>query len=106
MTGIPTIRVNTVRVHVILMRLTKNEEMVLAAIVTLGKGDPATPVIISAIHHAFADMDVSALVVHLGTLLDYGLIRNARDTSERLGNSYVITPDGIGYYNRNIRTDP
>ena len=84
------------------MRLTRNAEMVLAAIFTLGQGDPASPVIISAVHHSFSDRDVSGLVVQSGALINDGLIANAKETFERIGNVYVITPDGTGYYHRNI----
>ena len=68
------------------MKLTRNEELVLGAIAGLCKGNPDTPVTIGAIHHTFSDLDVSALVRHLGVLLDAGLIGNARPTMEKLGN--------------------
>jgi hypothetical protein len=82
------------------MKLTREEEQVLGAIGGLCKGKPATPVTISAIHHTFSDMDVSTLVRHLGILLDNGLIRNARPTTEKLGNTYVITSEGMDEYHR------
>ena len=88
------------------MTLTRKQELVLAAIFALGRGDPATPVIISAVHHSFTDMDVSDLVVQLGELIDADLITNAKETPERIGNVYRITPEGIRYYDRHIRPHP
>lgn len=84
------------------MLLTGNQEIVLATIFELGSGKITVPVTIGAIHGTFSDMDVRDLVGNLGVLLTYGLIRNARKTTERIGNVYVITPGGIEYYNRNI----
>jgi hypothetical protein len=84
------------------MTLNGDQEMVLTAIFNLGKGDITTPVTIGAIHHAFSDMDVRDLVKHLLVLLDAGLIANAGKTTEKIGNTFVITSKGIDYYNRNI----
>jgi DNA-binding MarR family transcriptional regulator len=88
------------------MTLTRKQETVLATIVRLGKGTTTIPVTISAIHATFSDMDVSDLVLHLGGLIDNGLIKNAQPTKERIGNTYVITPDGFDYYNRNSGKHP
>jgi len=88
------------------MKLTRNEEQVLGAIAGLCKGNPGAPVTIGAIHHTFSDLDVSALVRHLGVLLDAGLIANARPTTEKLGNMFVITPEGLDYYHRNTGERP
>jgi hypothetical protein len=85
------------------MKLTREQELVLGAIVGLGKGNLDAPVTISAIHHSFSDMDVSALVLHLGILIDNGFIRNARQTTERIGNVYVITQNGTDFYTRYIK---
>ena len=101
----PNARFKRVRVQVSVMTLTRKQEMVLAAIFDLGRGDPARHVIISAVHHSFSDMDVSDLVVQLGALIDTGLIANAKETSERIGNVYVITPEGLDYHHRHIRND-
>ena len=67
----------------------------LDAIVGLWRENPGVPVTISAIHHAFTDMDVSDLVLHLGILLETGLIVNARPTRERIGNAFAITAEGM-----------
>lgn len=83
------------------MKLTREEEEVLGAIAGLCKGDLNAPVTIGAIHHTFSDMDVSALVRHLGILFDNGLIANARPTTQKLGNTFVITTEGWDEYHRN-----
>jgi hypothetical protein len=85
------------------IKLTRDQEQVLRAIAGLSEKDPAAPVTISAVHHSFADMDVSELVPHLGVLLESGLIRNARPTKEKISNMYLITPEGSECYRRNIR---
>lgn len=76
--------------------------MVLGSIFTLGKGDSTVPVTIGAIHGTFSDMDVRDLVRHLEFLIKYGLIENANKTTERISNTFVITPKGINCYNQNI----
>ncbi|MDD1694330.1 MAG: hypothetical protein LUQ71_06355 [Methanoregula sp.] len=85
------------------MTLNKDQVKVLETISRLGKGSITTPVTISAVHHAFSDMDVSDLVLHLLVLLESGLIENTGKTTEKIGNTFVITLKGIDYYNRNIR---
>ncbi len=65
------------------MKLTREQELVLGAIAGLSSGDAGVPVTISAVHHTFYDMDVSDLVLHLGILLEGGLIRNARPAMEK-----------------------
>lgn len=85
------------------MTLTRDQETVLATIFTLGKGTITTPVTIGTIHHAFSAMDVRDLVGHLLALLESGLIENAGKATEKIGNTFVITHQGIDYYNRNIR---
>lgn len=82
------------------MKLSREEEEVLAAIAGLCRGDTAAPVTIGAIHHSFTDMDVSALVRHLGILFDNGLIANARPAREKLGNTFFITAEGMDEYHR------
>ncbi len=82
------------------MTLARDQELVLETIARLGNGNTTSPVTISAIHHAFSDMDVRDLVVHLGVLIDQGLITNAGTTREKIGNRYVITPKGLAYGNR------
>jgi len=88
------------RTNIVLMTLTGEQELVLKTIFNLGSGDTTVPVTIGAIHHSFTDMDVSALVRHLSGLLDCGLIANARPGKERIGNTYLITPEGIAYLGR------
>ena len=88
------------------MILTRDQELVLGAIAGLCREDQGVPVTISAVHHTFTDMDVSDLVLHLGVLLEGGLIRNARQTTEKVSNMYVITPEGLLYYLRNIKKTP
>ncbi len=85
------------------MKLTRDQELVLGAIAGLSSGDAGVPVTISAVHHTFFDMDVSDLVLHLGILLEGGLIRNARPTMEKISNMYVITPEGMQYYQQDIK---
>jgi hypothetical protein len=62
------------------------------------QGRPGVPVTISAVHHTFSEMDVSDLVLHLGILLECGLIRNAPQTTEKISNMYVIMPQALLYY--------
>jgi len=85
------------------MKLTREQEQVLGAIAGLCREDPGAPVLITEVHHSFSNMDVSDLVLHLGVLLDTGLIRNARQTREKVSNMYVITPEGLQYYHRHIK---
>jgi hypothetical protein len=80
------------------MTLTRGQAQVLDAIIGLWRENPGVPVTISAIHHTFTDLDVSDLVLHLGTLLDRGLIANARPTTERIGNTFVVTAGGMEFY--------
>ncbi len=89
------------RMGIILMTLTGDQELVLKTLFSLGKGSIATPVTIGAIHHSFSAMDVRDLVKHLLVLLDAGLIENAGKATEKIGNTFVITPEGIEYCNRN-----
>jgi len=77
--------------------LNKDQEKVLETIFNLGKGSITTTVTIGAIHHSFSDMDVRDLVTHLLLLLDACLIENAVKTTEKIGNTFVITPKGIEY---------
>ena len=88
------------------MKLTREQEQVLGAIAGLCREDPGALVLISDVHHSFSDMNVSDLVLHLGILLDRGLIRNARPTMEKVSNMYVITPDGLQYYQQTIKKKP
>jgi chromosome segregation and condensation protein ScpB len=88
---------------VIRMTLTREEEEVLGAIAGLSGEDMRVPVLISSVHHAFRDMNVSDLVPRLGVLLERGLIRNARPTKEKISNMYVLTPEGQDYCLSNIR---
>mgnify|MGYP001478949718 CR=1 FL=1 len=83
------------------MILTQEQNQVLGTIFALGKGNTAVPVTIGAIHGTFSDMDVRDLVMHLGKLIEYGLIKNAQHTTEKIGNIYVITPEGIKNYAEN-----
>ena len=82
------------------MDLTTDQESVLASVFRLSGGAPAVPVTISAIHHTFRAMDVSDLVGHLLVLLDRGLIENYRPTTGRIGNTVVLTHQGILYCSR------
>ncbi|MFA6364731.1 hypothetical protein [Methanoregula sp.] len=88
------------------MILTQEQDLVLSAIFELGKGKSTSPVTIGAIHSTFSNMDVRDLVLHLGKLIEYGLIKNAQHTTEKIGNLYVITLEGIYYYNQNIGKHP
>jgi len=83
------------------MILTPEQEIVLAHTCELAKGTVTVPVTIGALHHTFSDMDVSDLVKHLVGLLDKGLIKNVGQSREKIGNTYVMTPEGIGYLDRN-----
>jgi len=88
---------------VVLMKLTREQEQVLGAIAGLCREDPGALVLITDVHHSFSDMNVSDLVLHLGVLLDTGLIRNARQTREKVSNMYVVTPEGLEYCCRHIK---
>jgi DNA-binding MarR family transcriptional regulator len=85
------------------MKLTREQEQVLGAIAGLCREDTGALVLISDVHHSFSDMDVSDLVLHLGILLDRGFIRNARPTTEKVSNMYVVTPEGLQYYQQIIK---
>ena len=85
------------------MKLTREQEQVLGAVAGLCREDPGALVLITDVHHSFSDMNVSDLVLHLGVLLERGLIRNARQTTEKVSNMYVITPEGLAYYRRHIK---
>jgi hypothetical protein len=85
------------------MILTREQETVLGTIFELGEGKINSPVTISALHGTFSNMDVRDLVEHLGVLLDAGLIENAGKTTERIGNTYVLTLKGFDYYTQNVR---
>ncbi|MFA7304288.1 MAG: hypothetical protein WC015_07255 [Methanoregula sp.] len=101
--GIPGVNVTILKRYGILMMLTTEQETVLGTIFELGKGSVTTPVTISAIHGTFSNMNVSDLVRHLEILIKYRFIDNAQKTTERLSNTFVITPEGIKYYNENIK---
>lgn len=88
------------------MELNREQEIVLGAIVALGNGDSTSEVTISAIHGTFSNMDVRDLFNCLEQLLKAGLIRNARETTERFGNSFVITPEGSHYHHQIIKKHP
>jgi len=85
------------------MKLTADQQRVLESIAGLGREECTSPVTIGAIHHTFSDMDVRDLVRHLQILLDMGLIANARQTPDGIGNTFLITAEGIDYYRRNSR---
>ncbi len=78
--------------------LTAEQEQVLASIARLSREDTGNQVLITDVHHSFSDMDVSDLVPCLVSLLDSGLIRNARPTKEKVSNMYVLTEAGLEYY--------
>jgi DNA-binding MarR family transcriptional regulator len=84
------------------MTLTREQETVLGTLFELGKGTITSPVTISALHGTFSDMDVRDLVEHLGVLIDRGFIENAGKPTGRIGNTYVLTPNGGDYYNQTI----
>jgi hypothetical protein len=87
------------------MTLTGDQELVLKTIFNLGKGAITTPVTIGAIHHSFSAMDVRDLVGHLLVLLDTGLIENYGESTEKIGNTFVITLQGIDYCNRKSKNN-
>jgi len=82
------------------MTLTGEQKLVLKTIFNLSSGDSSVPVTIGAIHHSFSAMDVRDLVGHLLVLLDAGLIENSGKAIEKIGNTFVITPQGIDYCKR------
>jgi hypothetical protein len=84
----------------ILMKLTREQETVLAHVCELAKRTVTVPVTIGALHGTFSDMNVSDLVKHLVVLLEEGLIKNAGRSREKISNTYVLTPEGLRYLDR------
>jgi len=82
------------------MKLTEEQEKVLAAIVALSGGNCTVPVAIGSIHGTFSDMDVRDLVNHLKMLIHYDLIENAKPAPGGISNSFLVTPGGWEYYHR------
>ncbi len=82
------------------MILSSEQEKVLRTIVELSGGDRTVPVTIGAIHGTFSDMDVRDLVENLKELLKSGFIVNEKPAPEGISNSYLLTAEGIRYYNQ------